>query len=97
MGTYSLTESVALGRSRDKLRALQLLSRKNIGMPVTSFAHDVHNTKELIKLVDDGGDPISPARAGHRVVEILIGFLESHRRGNVRVDLPIPRGELSTG
>ena len=45
MGTYSLTESVALGRSRDKLRALQLMSRKNIGMPVTSFAHDVHNTK----------------------------------------------------
>ena len=56
MGTYSLTESVALGRSRDKLRALQLMSRKNIGMPVTSFAHDVHNTKELIKRV--GGAPV---------------------------------------
>ncbi len=56
LGTYSLTESVALGRSRDKLRALQLLSRKNVGMPVSSFAHDVHNTKELIKLV--GGAPV---------------------------------------
>ncbi|MBD2857472.1 30S ribosomal protein S6--L-glutamate ligase [Spongiibacter sp. KMU-158] len=56
MGTYSLTESVALGRSRDKLRALQLLSRKKLGMPITSFAHDVHNTKELIKLV--GGAPL---------------------------------------
>ena len=35
MGVYCLTESVALGRSRDKLRALQLLSRKGIGMPRT--------------------------------------------------------------
>jgi predicted dehydrogenase len=62
--------------------------------PVTGIPLGI---QELIKLVDEGGDPISPARAGHRVVEILIGFLESHRRGNVRVDLPIPRGELSTG
>lgn len=56
MGVYSLTESVALGRSRDKLRALQLLSRKGLGMPKTSFAYRVHNTRELIKLV--GGPPL---------------------------------------
>jgi|SRR5690554_6041619 len=56
MGVYSLTESVALGRSRDKLRALQLLSRKGLGMPRTSFAYRVHNTRELIKLV--GGPPL---------------------------------------
>src|SRR5688572_9915738 len=35
MGTYSLNESVAITRSRDKLRAHQLLARKGIGMPVT--------------------------------------------------------------
>ncbi len=56
MGVYCLTESVALGRSRDKLRALQLLSRKGLGMPKTSFAYRVHNTRELIKLV--GGAPL---------------------------------------
>ncbi|WP_111641023.1 30S ribosomal protein S6--L-glutamate ligase [Marinimicrobium alkaliphilum] len=56
MGVYCMTESVALGRSRDKLRALQLLSRKGVGMPKTSFAFRVHNTKELIKLV--GGAPL---------------------------------------
>jgi len=56
MGVYCLTESIALGRSRDKLRALQLLSRKGIGLPKTSFAHNVHDTKELIKLV--GGTPL---------------------------------------
>lgn len=56
MGVFCLTESVALGRSRDKLRALQLLSRKDIGMPATGFAHHVDNTKDLIKLV--GGAPL---------------------------------------
>jgi len=56
MGVYCLTESNALGRSRDKLRALQLLSRKDIGMPTTGFAHSLANTKDLIKLV--GGAPL---------------------------------------
>ena len=56
MDTYCLTGSIPLGRSRSKLRALQLLSRKGLGMPVTGFAHDVHNTRELIKLV--GGAPL---------------------------------------
>lgn len=56
MGIYCLTDSTALGRSRDKLRALQMLSRKGLGLPRTGFAHSVHNTKELIKLV--GGAPL---------------------------------------
>ncbi|MDX1397908.1 MAG: 30S ribosomal protein S6--L-glutamate ligase [Oceanospirillum sp.] len=56
MGAYTLTESIALGRSRDKLRSLQLLSRKGVGMPKTGFAHSVDNTKELIDLV--GGAPL---------------------------------------
>lgn len=63
MGVYCLTESVALGRSRDKLRALQLLARKGIGLPVTGFAHDVYDSKELIRLV--GGAPL--------VVKLLSG------------------------
>jgi ribosomal protein S6--L-glutamate ligase len=56
MGVYCLTESIPLGRSRDKLRALQLLSRKGIGMPVTGFAHDVGDARQLINLV--GGSPV---------------------------------------
>ncbi|TDY04181.1 30S ribosomal protein S6--L-glutamate ligase [Thiohalophilus thiocyanatoxydans] len=56
MGVYPVNESVAIGRSRDKLRSLQLLARKGIGLPVTGFAHDVDDTGELIKLV--GGAPL---------------------------------------
>ena len=56
MDTYALVGSIPLGRSRSKLRALQLLSRKGLGMPATGFAHDISNTRQLIKLV--GGAPV---------------------------------------
>lgn len=51
IGVYSLNESVAIGRARDKLRSLQLLSRKGIGMPVTGFAHSPDDTDDLLALV----------------------------------------------
>ncbi len=53
---FTINESVAISRSRDKLRALQLLSRKGIGMPITGFAHSAKNTQDLIKMV--GGAPL---------------------------------------
>lgn len=56
MGVYCVNESVAISRSRDKLRALQILARKGIGMPVTSFANSTKMTQEVIKLV--GGAPL---------------------------------------
>ncbi|MDX1406022.1 MAG: 30S ribosomal protein S6--L-glutamate ligase [Woeseiaceae bacterium] len=56
MGVYSINESVAITRSRDKLRALQLLSRKGIGLPVTGFANSPDNTDDLIEFV--GGAPV---------------------------------------
>lgn len=56
MGVYSINESVAISRSRDKLRSLQLLSRKGIGMPLTGFANSPDDIDDLIKLV--GGPPL---------------------------------------
>jgi len=56
MGTYTINESVAISRSRDKLRALQLLSRKGVGMPRTGFAHHADNIPDLLKNV--GGAPV---------------------------------------
>jgi ribosomal protein S6--L-glutamate ligase len=56
MGVYSLNESVAITRSRDKLRALQLLSRKGIGLPVTGFANSPDDTDDLLSTV--GGAPV---------------------------------------
>ena len=56
MGVTSLNESVAIGRSRDKLRSLQLLSRKGIGMPLTGYASKPDDIKDMIKMV--GGAPL---------------------------------------
>jgi ribosomal protein S6--L-glutamate ligase len=56
MNVYPLNESVAISRSRDKLRSLQLLSRKGIGLPVTGFAHSPDDIQDLIAMV--GGAPL---------------------------------------
>ena len=56
MGVFPLNESVAIGRSRDKLRSLQLLARDGIGLPVTAFTNDAGRTDEIIKIV--GGAPV---------------------------------------
>jgi ribosomal protein S6--L-glutamate ligase len=56
MGVYPLNESVAIARARDKLRSLQLLSRKGIGLPVTAFAHSPDDVEHVIAMV--GGAPL---------------------------------------
>jgi ribosomal protein S6--L-glutamate ligase len=55
-GTYPLNTSQAISRSRDKLRALQLLAREGIGLPVTGFARSTKDIDGVIKLV--GGAPL---------------------------------------
>ena len=47
---------------------------------------------ELIDVIENGGDLLSPAREAKKTVEVLVGFLQSHARGNVRVNLPLPPG-----
>ena len=56
MGVYSVNESVAITRSRDKLRASQLLARRGIGLPVTGFANSPDDTDDLLESV--GGAPV---------------------------------------
>jgi ribosomal protein S6--L-glutamate ligase len=56
MGVYPLNESVAISRTRDKLRSLQLLARKGVGLPVTVFAHKTSNAEEVVNMV--GGPPV---------------------------------------
>lgn len=55
-GVYPLNSSQAISRSRDKLRALQILAREGIGMPVTGFAR---STKDIDGVIDSvGGAPL---------------------------------------
>lgn len=50
MGVFTLNESVAISRSRDKLRSLQLLARKGIGMPITGFSRSPDDVNDLINI-----------------------------------------------
>jgi ribosomal protein S6--L-glutamate ligase len=56
MGVFTLNSSLAISRARDKLRSLQILSRKGIGLPVTVFSHTSQDVEGLIEAV--GGPPI---------------------------------------
>ncbi len=56
MGVYPVNESVAIGRSRDKLRSLQLLARDGIGLPVTGFANSAKFADDVIEIA--GGAPV---------------------------------------
>ncbi|HJK87673.1 MAG TPA: 30S ribosomal protein S6--L-glutamate ligase [Candidatus Megaira endosymbiont of Hartmannula sinica] len=55
-GVYVANQSIAITRSRDKLRAHQLLARDHISMPATSYAHSASATDDLINFV--GGSPL---------------------------------------
>lgn len=55
-GTFTTLSSLALVRSRDKLRSLQILAKSNVGIPRTAFARHPGDINNLIKEV--GGTPL---------------------------------------
>jgi len=56
MGVYSLNNAIAMTWARDKLRAIQILARKNLPMPITGFADSPQEIEKLIDMV--GGAPL---------------------------------------
>jgi ribosomal protein S6--L-glutamate ligase len=79
MNVWSLNESVAIGRSRDKLRSLKILARKGLGLPVTAFAHDPKQTDEVIKMV--GGAPVViKLLEGTQGIGVVLGETEKSAR-----------------
>ena len=53
---FSTVGNLALTRSRDKLRSLQVLSKNDVDMPRTVFASNKSNAKDVIEL--SGGAPL---------------------------------------
>ena len=56
MGTFCLNSASAIGNSRDKLLAHQVLAQHKIGMPNTAFARSSQDTKGILELA--GGSPV---------------------------------------
>jgi ribosomal protein S6--L-glutamate ligase len=64
-GVFTTTSSIALVRSRDKLRSMQLLGRAGVGIPKTVFARETADVDDVIEQA--GGAPliIKVARGTH--------------------------------
>ncbi|HIK43326.1 MAG TPA: 30S ribosomal protein S6--L-glutamate ligase [Leptolyngbyaceae cyanobacterium M65_K2018_010] len=56
MGVFTANTSMAISRSRDKLRSLQIMARRGIGLPVTGFAHSTKDIEGVVDIV--GGAPL---------------------------------------
>lgn len=49
MGVYTTAKSLAITRSRDKLRSLQVLSKAGVGIPKTIFSRETEEVDDLIE------------------------------------------------
>ncbi|HEX6415975.1 MAG TPA: 30S ribosomal protein S6--L-glutamate ligase [Candidatus Saccharimonadales bacterium] len=52
MGVYAPVKSIAVTRSRDKLRSLQLLSKAGVGIPKTIFSRETDAVDDLLSHLD---------------------------------------------
>lgn len=55
-GTYTLSSSIAINRSRDKLRSMQVLAKTGVGIPKTVFSRNSTDIDDLIEKL--GGTPV---------------------------------------
>lgn len=64
-GSFTTASSLAINRSRDKLRAYQVLAKAGVGIPKTVFARETANFEDVIELA--GGTPliVKVARGTH--------------------------------
>lgn len=56
LGVFTTASSIAISRSRDKLRSMQLLARAGVGIPKTLFASETAAFDDVIEQV--GGAPL---------------------------------------
>ncbi len=55
-GVYTISSSIAITRSRDKLRSMQLLAKAGVGIPKTVFSRNSTDIDDLIEKL--GGTPV---------------------------------------
>ena len=51
----------------------------------------------VCRSIEEGEERICPGEFGREALETVIALRESHRRGNIRVDLPLPDRSLRMG
>lgn len=64
-GMYTISSSLAIARSRDKLRSMQLLAKAGVGIPKTVFSRNSADIDDLIEKLDGTPVIIKLARGTH--------------------------------
>lgn len=64
-------------------------STANIAVDDHIFTYQLGAVAELIRVLEQGGQLVSPAREARKTLEIMLAMLRSHEQGNVRVNLPL--------
>ena len=75
-GNISIGDDITLSRG-DKVEQRALPSQPSDGI--------ITGTRELVRLVAEGGIPVSPGTEAIKALEITMGILESQRRGSAPV------------
>jgi hypothetical protein len=63
--------------------------KKKIDCPPNTCVDSPAAIRELIGAMEQGGETCSPPSQGRCVLEVLLAFMASQRKGNVRIDLPL--------
>lgn len=62
---YTTSKSIAINRSRDKLRSYQLLAKAGVGVPKTVFAHETADLEDVIEKAGSAPLIVKVARGTH--------------------------------
>jgi predicted dehydrogenase len=57
--------------------------------PALTHSDSVASIRDLIRVMEQGGETISPPREARHTLEIILGFLASQKKGNARIDFPL--------
>lgn len=64
-------------------------ARGNLPTGDYMMSYQLASVAELVHVLENGGSLVSPATEARKTLEIMLGILKSHEKGNVRVDLPL--------
>ncbi len=62
-------------------------ARSELVPPTYLFTHHTAAIAELIHVLENGGELVSPGQEALKTVRIMLGMLHSHHQGNIRVNV----------
>lgn len=79
---WKLTPGTLPGRRQDPARHV-------FPRPITTETANVRTLRDIVQCLETGGEPRCNGEAARQALEVAIAIRESHRRGGVRVALPV--------